>query len=134
MRFLSLVFLICSACDLNAQCPILLRQASVEAHGKEVTIRYYNSDARVVQAVEFVETRGGSGTGSQDILTYYSTRERVNMKREATAMFRRPVKNFDVTEAPAQPVDVQVTRVVFIDRSTWKSGPDNTCRVVFTPH
>jgi hypothetical protein len=58
VRFLSLVFLICSACDLNAQCPILLRQASVEAHGKEVTIRYYNSDARVVQAVEFVETRG----------------------------------------------------------------------------
>ncbi len=118
-----------------AQCPVLPRRASVDPNRKTVAIHYYNSGSRAVQAVEFTVKRPQEGQNEPVVLTHYSAREILHPNVEKTAVFRRPAgKSDDISEAAqVEALEVQVTRVVFTDQSTWKPGRENTCKVSFSP-
>lgn len=136
MQFLLPGVLICSLVgNAVAQCPVLPRHASVDTTEKNVVIRYYNSGARAVQAVEFTLTRPGAGQNQPGVITHYSARGNLRPKSETTAVFRRPAGSGGPAEAATvESLEVQVTRVVFADQSTWRPARENTCKVSFSQH
>jgi len=135
VRFVLVAVLSCCLCyDAVAQCPVLPRQASVDRNGRNVLIRYYNSGGRAVQAVEFTLQRPQARQNEPAVLSRYSARETLHPKIEKTAVFRLPSGKSDLNEAAqVEELEVQVTRVVFTDHSTWKPGRENTCKVSFSP-
>jgi hypothetical protein len=112
-----------------AQCPVLPRHASVDPSGKNVAIRYYNAGSRMVAAVQFTLTRPQAGQTKTVVIARYGARLTLQSKTEQTAVFERPPEESDLNEE----LEVQVTRVVFMDRSTWRAGRENTCKVSFSP-
>ena len=129
------ILICCFVGNAVAQCPVQPYHASADLSGKNVEIRYYNSGSRVVQAVEFTLERPQAGQNEPAVLARYSARETVHPKIERTAVFRRPAGKLDANSEAAQveALEVEVTRVVFTDQSTWKPGPENTCKVSFSP-
>jgi hypothetical protein len=128
------VLFLATAESAVAQCPVLLLHASVEPSGKIVAIRYYNSGSRAVQAVEFALTRPQAGQNEPAAIARYAARQTLHPKIEKTAVFNRSAGESDPNEsAQVEALEVQVTRVVFTDQSTWKAGRDNTCKVLFSP-
>jgi hypothetical protein len=111
-----------------AQCPILPRQASVDPNEKRVTIRYYNSGGRVVQAVEFTVRGLQAGQGESAVIARYSARQILSPKIEKTAVFERFAGRSDLNV-----LEVEVMRVMFTDQTMWKPGRENTCKVSFSP-
>lgn len=132
---LSLFAMCCFVVQVFAQCPIQPLHASVDASGKNVEIRYYNSGSRAVQAVEFTLQRPQGGQNDSTVPYRYSTRDTLHPSTDKVAVFRRPVGRPDnIREAAqAEELEVQVTRVVFTDQSTWKPGRADTCKVSFSP-
>jgi hypothetical protein len=117
-----------------AQCPVLPRHASVDPTGRNVAIRYYNSGSSPVQAVEFILTRPQAGQNEPTVIARYAARQTLHPKIEKTAVFQRPPGESDFNEAAeVEALEVQVTRVVFLDQSTWRSGRENVCKVSFSP-
>ena len=47
-------FIVCLSANAAAQCPIQVRQASLDTTGRSVTIRYYNAAPHVAYDVQFV--------------------------------------------------------------------------------
>lgn len=135
MRFLLLgVLFLGLAESAVAQCPVLPRHASVDPNGKSVAIRYYNAGSRAVQAVEFTLTRPQAGQNEPAVVARYAARQTLHPKIEKTAVFQRPAGKSDLNEAAqGEALEVQVTRVVFMDHSTWRPGRENTCKVSFSP-
>jgi hypothetical protein len=70
-----------------AQCPVPPRHASLDQSGKNVAIRYYNSDIRVVQAVEFTLTRPQAEQVGPEVIARYAARQTLHSKDEKTAVF-----------------------------------------------
>jgi len=89
MRVLVLGLFICIAANAVGQCPIQPRQASVDASGKNVTIRYYNSGVRLVRDVQFVLTTEDKEPSGQPVLTNFSARGVLRPKQERVALFPR---------------------------------------------
>lgn len=117
----------------SAQCPVLPRHALVNPTG-DVVIRYYNSGGRAVQAVEFALTGPQAGQNELAIIARYAARQTLHSKVEKTAVFQRPLGESNLNEAAqVEALEVQVTRVVFTDQSTWRASRDNTCKVSFSP-
>lgn len=117
-----------------AQCPAQPRHASMDPNGKNVEIRYYNSGSRAVAAVEFTLTRPLARQNEPMVIAHYSAKETLHKNVEKTAVFQRPDGKSDLDEAAqAEELEVQVTRVVFTDQSTWKPGRENTCKISFSP-
>ena len=136
MRYLLAAVVACSFQGIAfSQCPVQPHHASIDLKRKRLAIHYYNSDKRTVQAVEFTLRRSQQGKNDSTVVSYYSTRETLQPKTDKTAVFHRPVgKSDDISEAAqAEELEVQVTRVVFTDRSTWKPGRENTCKISFSP-
>jgi hypothetical protein len=136
MRFLLLVILnCCLAENALAQCPVLPSHISIDSHNKDISIRYYNSGVRVVQAVEFTLQRPQAEQKDSAVLSRYSAVGTLHPKAEKTAVFRCPARKSDGISEAAQVEDLelQVTRVVFTDQSTWKPGRADTCKVSFSP-
>lgn len=131
LRVPVLPFVICYLGTIAAaQCPVVLRHASVDANGKDVSIRYYNSATRTVQAVGFTLIKPAGGSDAPEVIAHYSARETLNLKEETTAVFRRLAGNSDLSGAAlSEPLEVRVTRVVFTDRSTWMPARKNTCTI-----
>jgi len=118
------------AINAIAQCPVSLRQGSIDLQGQKVTTRYYNSGTKAVTAIEFIVTRFGGSPDVREALAHYSTRVALNGNREATAIFHGQVESSDLSEsAEAGSLEVQVTRVVFADQSTWKATNKNPCKI-----
>jgi hypothetical protein len=115
------------------QCPVLPRHASVVPEGGKVAIRYYNRGSRAVQAVEFVLIRPRAGQNEPAVIARYSARRPLYPKIEKTVIFQHPRAESYLNEtAHGEALDVQVTRVVFVDHSTWRPGRKNACRVAFS--
>src|SRR5437868_5960015 len=89
MRRLVFGLLICgTVTNAVSQCPIQLREASADANGKNVTIRYYNSDTRLVQDVQFVLTTKDKDMDVNGVvLANFSARGVLHPKQERTAAF-----------------------------------------------
>jgi hypothetical protein len=136
VRFLSQIVLICSLLETAvAQCPVLLRQVSVDANRKDISIRYYNSTTRTIQAVGFTMIKRARGSDAPEVLAHFSTRMTLNVKRETTAAFHSPAGNSDLSgSALSERFEVRVTRVVFIDRSTWRPSGRDTCTFLLSMH
>ena len=116
--------------DAAAQCPVLPRHASVDPSGKSVSIRYYNSGNRAVQAVDFTLKGLQVGQNEPAVIARYAARLTLHPKVEQTAVFRRPAGELDLNEiAEVEALELQVTRVVFADRSTWTPSHENPCKV-----
>lgn len=128
------VLICCLVGNAVAQCPVLPRHASVDPTEKNVVIRYYNSGTRAVQAVEFTLTRPRAGQNDSGVITHFSARGTLHPKSETTAVFLRPTRSSDLgAAATVESLEVQVTRVVFTDQSTWTPVRKNTCKVLFSP-
>jgi hypothetical protein len=137
MRSLLLGVLICCFAEYAlAQCPVQARHASIDPSGKNVAIRYYNSGSRAVQAVEFTLKGPRSGQNEPAALARYSAGETIQPKAEKTAFFQRPAeKSDDIGEAAqVEELEVQVTRVVFTDQSTWRPTSEDTCKIPLSLH
>jgi hypothetical protein len=105
----------------------------MDLSGKNVEIRYHNSGSRAVQAVEFTLIKPASVSDAPEVVAHYSTRGTVNVKQETTAVFHGPAGSSDLRGAVlSKSLEVQVTRVVFTDQSTWRPGRENTCKVAFS--
>jgi hypothetical protein len=127
MRLLVLGLFICgTVTNVVSQCPIQPREASSDASGKNVTIRYYNSDTRLVRDVQFVLTAKDTDLSGL-VLANFSARAILHPKQERTAAF----PNIRGTALNGS-FELQVKRVSFADRSTWAAPQKNTCRVMFT--
>jgi hypothetical protein len=135
VRFLLVTILICVfEGNTVAQCPVVPRHASLDPSGKSVAIRYYNSGNRAVQAVEFTLKGPKVGQNEPSVIARYAARLTLHPKVEQTAVFRRAAGESDFNEAAeVEALEVQVTRVVFMDQSTWSPVRENTCKVSFSP-
>jgi len=127
MRLLGLGFFICCiGTHLVAQCPIQPRQASLDANGKNVSIRYYNSGARSVRDVQFVLTED-IGLSGQSVLASFSARGILHPTQERVVVFPNTGRmNLNGN------VEVEVKRISFSDRSTWAAPRNNICRILLT--
>src|ERR1700688_1166336 len=126
MRLLQMIFLASSmGVNAAAQCPIQLRQASLDAIGKSVTIRYYNSGTHIVRAVQFVVIDENSRTYS--VVGNFSARNVVRPKQQGKLVF----PNAHGT-AFKEGMELEVERVSFADYSTWVASGDNACKVQLT--
>jgi len=119
-------FVCCIGTYVVAQCPIQPRQASLDANGENVTIRYYNSGARSVRDVQFVLTED-IGLSGQSVLASFSARGILHPKQERVVVFPNTGRmNLNGN------VEVEVKRVSFGDRPTWTAPRKNICKVLFT--
>jgi hypothetical protein len=126
MRLLPMIFLASSiGVNAAAQCPIQLRQASLDAIGKSVTIRYYNSGTHIVRAVQFVVTNENSRPYS--VIGNFSARDIVRPKQERKSVFPN-IHGTVFNES----MELEVERVTFSDQSTWIASGDNTCKARLT--
>jgi hypothetical protein len=126
MRFAIVVLFICfSGANAVGQCPIQPRRASFDASGKNVTIHYYNSSTRPVRDVQFILTED-TGPRPQSVVGNFSARGIVHPQQERVAVFPQiGGMAFD------GPVELEVKRVSFADRSTWAAPHNNPCKVLF---
>jgi hypothetical protein len=125
MRFLLLgLFIGCTAASAVGQCPIQPLKTSVDASGKNVAIRYYNSGTRPVRDVQFILTTEDTRPAGQSTPKHFSARGVLRPKQERVAVFSKP-------DGMALIGTVEVVRVSFSDLSTWKAPHDNPCKVQF---
>jgi hypothetical protein len=125
MRLLPVIFL-ASLIAVNgaAQCPIQLRQALVDASGKSITIRYYNSGTHIVRAVQFVLTKENAHPSA---VGNFSARDVVRPKQEGKLVF--PNIHGSVFD---ESMELEVERVSYADQSTWVASGHNTCKARLT--
>jgi hypothetical protein len=118
-----------------AQCPVLPSHASADPNGRTVAIRYHTSGSREVQSVEFTLKGPRPGPNGTAVIARFSARQTLHQRIERTAVFGWPAGKSDGISEAAQVenLEVQVTRVVFTDESTWKLGRADTCKVSFSP-
>jgi hypothetical protein len=129
-RLLKLGALICGvAGPVVGQCPVQLRHASLDASTKSLSIRYYNAGRRVVRGVQFALVERGLSNGNAPVASY-SVEGSLYLKHETTTLFKhRLPKSVLVDAASTGLLEVQVTRLVFNDLSTWSAPAENPCTV-----
>jgi hypothetical protein len=126
MRLPLIAVLVCfTVTNAAAQCPIQVLQASFDAVGRSVTIRYYNATSRMALDVQFVLLSENATTRS--VAGNFSARHILNPKQERTAVFR------NVSGTPFNgSMELEVVRISFKDYSHWTAPQDNVCKVEIT--
>jgi hypothetical protein len=128
MRSLAVAFFAALA-TLNAlaQCPIHPLQASYDAKSEAFIIRYSNSDRRVARDVLFVVTSEAKRQSGMSVIGNFSARGIVRPKQERTAVFPN-AKRMALNDS----LELEVSRVSFVDLSIWAGPTDNICKIAVT--
>jgi|SRR5215470_6527421 len=127
MRY-ALVVLIISLVDLfaAAQCPIELRDASLDSKRDNLTIHYYNSSTQVARDVHFILLSEGPTVSSQPMVHSFSVRGTLRPKEKKTASFPVSGMSLDGT------LVLELKQVAFADGFSWSAHATDSCNVSFT--
>jgi len=118
-------FIVCLSANAAAQCPIQVRQASLDTTGRSVTIRYYNAAPHVAYDVQFVLL--SENATMRSVVGNFSARNILRPKQERTAVFPNPSGiTFNSTN-----MELEVVQVSFRDYLRWTAPHDNICKVEF---
>ena len=136
MRFAVLGILICAlAVCAPAQCPVQLRQASVDANGKILRVRYFNQGSRPIRAVQFALTETNPADQNHEFLATYSAGIAVHPSQEVTVTFRIHNQGSDsVDVGSSESASLVVRRIQFIGASIWTAPQENQCRISISRH
>ena len=115
------------------QCPVAVRDAGTRGDGAKLVIEYSNLGARPIKSVQLeLRTVDNAGEASSAPIHLGATGQ-LPPRRSRSAVFNAETERplFPQKANGIQPLEVEVTGVTFLDRSTWTPPKGTVCKAVF---